>query len=475
MRLKDASENRWADLVEGVVESFRDALLDAVADLQPTKVTPERFRGLLQRLRQTTNEAGRQMLERMLPDLEETAEVVEQQGTRYRFKERSEKEWLSLFGSIRVSRRYYQPDVGGDGILPLDLRCGMARRFLTPDLEEIAAFSAALLVPREIETLMRKLLPQGPSATAIQEVIREVGTFANDFEPELEDAMKQEAPLSTAGDVLAVSWDGVTVPLREKGSLRGRPAERPGIRHGSTESPTAWKEASVGLVSMYRHGTSRDLPEQIDCRYFARMPEPGMQHLLDRIEWTVRELREQRTFRDVAVLCDGKPAIWNVVQQLEVFRDAVPILDFYHAAVHLSTAAEAIFGKQNERATRWFEKYRVRMRDKDGGTRAVLRSLRYYLGKLRNGSQRFDVVRRTLSFFRKNLDRMDYAGFRQKGLPIGSGPVEAACKTVVGFRLKRSGMRWSREGGQCVLNLRLPVLSHRWDTFWSTYEARRAA
>ncbi len=461
-------------LVDDVVEVFREELIGATQDLLASEVTPTQFRGFLATLREKTHEAGRRLLQGILPALQETEKLVEHQGSTHRFKMVSKKEWLTPFGLIHVSRRYYQPDVGGEGIVPLDIRCGMVHRFLTPDLEEIVAFSTALLAPAEVETLLGKLLPHAPCKTAIQEVIRKVGSFAEDHQPELEDAMTKEAPLSAEGDVLVISWDGVTVPLREKGVLCGRPAERPGIRDGP-ESPTAWKEASVGVLSIYQRGIRRGPPERIDARYFARMPEPGMVHLLDQMEWAVRELREHRSFREVAVICDGKPAIWTAVEQFEVFQTATPILDFFHAAEHLSKASEAIFGKQELRATRWFEKSRLRMRDEKAGTAAVLDSLRYYRNKLRKGSPRFDVVRRVLSFFHKNLHRMDYAGFRNRGLPIGSGPVEAACKTVVGARLKRSGMRWSRDGGQRVLNLRVPVLSKRWDTFWSTYEEQRAA
>ncbi len=65
---------------------------------------------------------------------------------------------------------------------------------------------------------------------------------------------------------------------------------------------------------------------------------------------------------------------------------------------------------------------------------------------------------------------MTYAAFRERGLPIGSGPVEAACKTLVKTRLCRSGMRWSRKGGQRILDLRTYVKSHRWDAFWNEYK-----
>ena len=74
------------------------------------------------------------------------------------------------------------------------------------------------------------------------------------------------------------------------------------------------------------------------------------------------------------------------------------------------------------------------------------------------------------TFFENNQDRMDYRRFRLRGWPIGSGPVEAAAKTLVKMRMCRSGMRWSRKGGQRILDLRTYVKSNRWDAFWNEYK-----
>lgn len=73
------------------------------------------------------------------------------------------------------------------------------------------------------------------------------------------------------------------------------------------------------------------------------------------------------------------------------------------------------------------------------------------------------------TFFERNQSKMTYADFRRRGLPIGSGPVEAACKSLIKNRMCRSGMRWSREGGQRILDLRCYVKSNRWDLFWNEY------
>lgn len=99
--------------------------------------------------------------------------------------------------------------------------------------------------------------------------------------------------------------------------------------------------------------------------------------------------------------------------------------------------------------------------------------MRYHRKGLRRGSERRQVVDRVIRYYGRNTERMRYAEFRSRGLPIGSGVVEAACKCIVNARLKRSGMRWTREGAQHVLNLRVRVKSGEWDSFWREYQEQQ--
>lgn len=345
---------------------------------------------------------------------------------------------------------------------------------MTPDLEEACALGSAMLVPREVETFLKKVLPQGPSATAIQKVIKDVGGFAEENQDLVEEGMREKAPLQETGDVLVASWDGVTVPLSERGRKRGRPRERPAGEERK-ECPTAWREAGVGTVSIYQRDLHEERTIRKDTRYFARMPEAGMKTLTKRMEATVAELRATRGLAEVVVVCDGKASIWNVAKAAKAYEGAVFVLDFFHAVEHLSRASEAILGKKSEKGRKWYDEYRARLKEDPGGVAALVRSLRYYMQKTRWRSERRTIIRRTIAYFQNNKDRMRYAEFIARGLPIGSGPVEAACKTVVGARLKRSGMRWTREGGQRVLNLRVHHLSKRWNTFWQAYQADRMA
>lgn len=463
-------------MIEDVVRQFRNGLTDLVRELNGEGLEPTTFVGFIGDLKALINKVALQAFVETILRHEEKADVVEHGGQQHRFKMASVKEWITPFGLAVVPRRYFQPDRGGEGVAPLDVRCGMIDRPMTPDVEELCAFSAAHVVPREVETLLGKLLPHRPSATATQHVVQHVGEFAERREGEIEDALRRQAPLNRSGDVLVQSWDGVNVPLREEGTKTGRKPERPGIREND-RTPTAWKEAGVASISIYTRDEDGE-PVRLDTRYLARMPQSGMTRLLDQQNALVKPLLRNRKLREIVILCDGKAAIWTGAEKLESYPMATLILDFWHATEHLSKAGEALFGKRSVPGKRWYDKHRAQLRDSNGGATSAIRSMQYHLKKLRlrPGSERYKCVRRVIAYFRRNLAKMDYAAFRARGLPIGSGPVEAACKTVVGARLKRSGMRWTREGGQQVMNLRTHVLSGRWDVFWATYlEARNAA
>ena len=118
------------------------------------------------------------------------------------------------------------------------------------------------------------------------------------------------------------------------------------------------------------------------------------------------------------------------------------LVDFFHTAEQLKAALDSACGETNGKGRRQYEKYRQVLRDEHGGVERVIRGLRYLRGKHPRRRQ----IRAVLGYFRRHRQRMDYAGAAKRGYPIGSGVVEAACKTLVTERLKRSGMRW-REAG----------------------------
>ena len=146
-------------------------------------------------------------------------------------------------------------------------------------------------------------------------------------------------------------------------------------------------------------------------------------------------------------------------------------VDFYHAVQHLKAAFDAAYGETDVKGQAQFKKYRhVLLEDVDGVAK-VIRALAH----LRSTHPRRKRIREVLGYFRHNRQRMDYAAAKLLALPIGSGIVEAACKTLVTQRMRRSGMRWREAGGQAILTLRSLVQSNRFEHAWSllsdTYRA----
>ena len=432
---------------------------------------PATFREAVAALRSAVDDLGRVGFQQLAQACEFGDDAMVADAQIYRFKQVVDKEWMTLWGKVVMSRRLYQADRGGPSRVPLDERCGMAARFMVPELERVTAFLGARLVPAEVEDSLGEMLPAPPSRTAIQHVLSTVGQCAEAGCDQLELALETTAPLDTAGDTLVVSWDGVTVPLREPAPKRGRPAERPMATDTDAVAPTAWKEAGVGMVASYSTPMDPALeePELVDVRYAARMPEAKMATLVNGLVQRTARTLQHGDFHERVVLADGKREIWRMVDEHAVFDGFTRILDFYHASHHLSMAAEHLFGKSSAKADRWYRAWRHKLRHEPGAVDRVIRSLRYHRRKLGKRHQRYRQATVELGYFRNNRDKMDYAGYQASGLSISSGPVEAAAKTIVGHRLKRSGMRWTRQGGQHILNLRVQVQSKRWDAFWNWY------
>ena len=438
-----------SELVRGLTRKFEQELSEMVDEVGAEEFTAARFRRLLGDMGSLLAGIGREAITQIVEDRDVAHTSVDVGGQRLRYRGLSEREWLTPFGKITVLRRSYRGDGrGAASVTPLDELCGMQGRHMTPDIEEMAAFGAAMLTANEVEQLLAKVLPQGPSATSIQNAVCRIGVEIEARRDEIEDVIGNECPLSDKGDLLVISWDGVMAPMRQKGGV-------------------AWREASVGTVSVYGQ-TEREL-NKVDTRFLARMPESGMKSLIANVADQVGRAKKGRRFRDVVAICDGKETIWSAAAPYAELTDATWILDFYHASENLMKAAVAIFGADNPEAARWHEKICAKLQLDERGVDNAIRSMRRYRRSLSDDcAKERNVVKNTINYLRLHRDRMRYAEFLARGLPFGSGPVESAAKNIVQARLKRSGMRWSRDGGQHVLDLRAYLKSERWEPMWST-------
>jgi hypothetical protein len=147
------------------------------------------------------------------------------------------------------------------------------------------------------------------------------------------------------------------------------------------------------------------------------------------------------------------------------FPRATLILDFWHAAEHLAELARTLYSEE-EVYRQWLGQWCTTMKHQGGA--AVLSALEQ-LDQTGWSAEAQDCWRRETGYLRNNLSRMDYPRYVEAGWHIGSGPIEAACKTVIGARMKGAGMRWGADGTNTIATLRACYLSEpaRWEAFWN--------
>lgn len=163
--------------------------------------------------------------------------------------------------------------------------------------------------------------------------------------------------------------------------------------------------------------------------------------------------------RETIVIGDGAPWIWNIAD--EQFYGATQIVDLYHAREHYWNVAKACFGQDKNKRYQWAEERRKEL--DDGRPEEVIDAI-----KRCSSLPGYDkaICEREIGYFEKNKERMRYADYRKRGLFVGSGVLEAGCRTVVGQRLKQSGMHWTVRGANSIIALRCSILSNRWEDFW---------
>lgn len=167
--------------------------------------------------------------------------------------------------------------------------------------------------------------------------------------------------------------------------------------------------------------------------------------------------------RRLIVLGDGAEWIKNLCETH--FPMATRIVDFYHAKEHVATLCQALFYKPGDAAH-----YRDRWWDLLAGGRIeelVLQASAFLPKDPRENKD----ARREIEYMNKNKEHMRYARFRKQGLFIGSGVIEAACKSLVGKRLKQSGMEWTVSGANAIIALRCATLSNRFQDYWDARAA----
>lgn len=461
------------NIVSSGIQEFKQIIEKNCNNLQIDNLTPDTYQLFTDCLKEALSSTGKVMITNFLNEYDVNEESIQFNGELYKNKIISKKKFLTFFGEIELKRTLYQKDRGGKCYIPLDDKWGVTDEYASPDIQDAVLYSSAHMIPCEVEKLLEKCAFFNPSATAVQNMIEKSAKVIEKNEDEIYTKIILDEEIPKETEILAASLDGANVLLREKGSKKGRKLSRPKKGENNNEiQKSCYKNAMVGTISYYKKRKDGEKhPDRLETKYIARMPENRAITFKERFELSIKNVTSKLTNNPKKIMIlDGARKLWNYVNNNTLFDDYEKLVDFYHTTEHLSIASEIIFGKKNDDSKKWFNEYRKKLLNIDNGAYKVIRSLEYYLNKIKKGTQRYKDLKRELTFFRNNKNKMNYLYFLENGWPIGSGPVEAACKTIVKQRLCRSGMRWLRKGGQAILNLRTIVKSNRWENFWEHFQ-----
>jgi hypothetical protein len=455
---------------EEPADDYQTRVDEAVQRFRSEPVTPERFLELEKALQAARDESCRRILEREVDRLEPKEKHALPNKVRfhretYRINKRTPARIATRFGTITVWSYYYLNETEGEpGLHPLWLRLGIGAGSATPALLERVARMAVDHTQGEVRAWLLREHSLTWSNTRLRAALAGFRQALLPFVADLQVGRlltwlrQAERSRGRHRPVLAAGRDGIMIPIR---------------------SSKKYQEASTATVSVYdrrrrRLGTiylgqmpeakqttlSRTLTARLTATLMAwRGPVPRLAYITDKgsapDEYYRRVLKKMKHPRD------GQRLPWEWV------------LDFYHVCGYIGDMADALFGAETPAGTQWFAKMRRWLRERPQGAAQVLRSATQLLGRRRMTKAQKAAFWKAYRYVRGHRRLMNYPDYRRRGLPIGSGVTEAACKTVFTQRFKRSGMRWHHEPGQVILDLRVIHLSGIWDEAFAADLAAR--
>jgi hypothetical protein len=353
----------------------------------------------------------------------------------------------TLFGRFELRRDYYYHEGKKQGHYPADAALGLEGDN-TPALARLVCLEGADETSyQKAETHLRETGGIEVSARQIQRLVQPVGQAAQQWQ---EREALVPLPGAHAAPILYVSGDASGVPMRKK-ELEGRAGKQP---DGSAKHRMAY----LGCVFTQHRRDEKGHP----VRDYESTTYVSTFESIDEFGPLLRQEAIRRGLAlalQVVLLIDGAEGLARMGRLC--FPTATQIVDFYHALEHAGQVLVALLGSKEHpdykrRLGRWARRL---LQDQVEKLIAETR-------KKSAGTARAQAVEKELTYFVNNVERMQYGTFRRQGFFIGSGVVEAGCKTVIGARCKQSGMFWGRPGAENILALRCIDSSHRLNEFW---------
>jgi hypothetical protein len=381
-------------------------------------------------------------------------------GQQAHYRELRSKLVLTAVGQVRVSRPYYLCPHCHAGQFPADVELDIENTEFSPGVRRMNALVGQEAPFDQGRQRMKLLADLELTTKAVERTAEAIGVdIAHGEQQEIQRAVQLDLPIVVGEPVpiLYVQMDGTGIPVVKKetegrkGKTDGQPAHTREVKLGCVFTQAAWDEEGYPIrdPDSTTYTGAIETAEEFGKRIYLEAWKRG---------WSRAEKK--------VVMGDGAEWIWNLAEPY--FPGAVQIVDLYHARQHLWELARKLYPNDDVNQKAWIKIHQRRLLDKGKIEKLVvsLRSIRSINPEV------IEKIRTEADYFERNAERMRYPKFRRQHLFVGSGVIEAGCRTVIGSRLKQSGMFWTVRGANAIIAPRCCHLNGRFEDYW---EVRRAA
>lgn len=366
--------------------------------------------------------------------------------------------YYTLAGPVEVMRTLYR-EVGqrnAKTVNPVSLRAGAVDEVWLPGTAQAMAYLLQQGTGREAEATAQALGRLPYARASFMRVGQTVGHQYQRHQVVIDAELSEAYVLPTEAASVSVALDRVSLPLEEA----VEEAEcKPSFEKPGRQVNRQFRMAYCATVTLH------DCEGQaLHTLRYGRMPQGDIKQLCVGLAAEVRTLLRKRPTLQVILLADGAPELWHRLEEaLNPTTLGVPVhrlVDLWHLLEKLGKAAKVLYGESQ--ASRVLQTWRLGLLNRSQLPGEIWAELQCSeLHDVTVGSSR--PVHEAITYLENHQPYLNYAVARKRGLPVGSGNVEATCKSLVAVRMKRPGARWKEETGASVLHLRALALSDRWD------------
>jgi hypothetical protein len=461
-RHSDAAGKKTAETIRQEVEREVSALLRLIFQDQ-RKTGRLDLEAVEMAMRAAMHRAGAAALSQLLrgdPPGPDEREIPCPCGHKARYREMRSRRVLTAVGEVELLRAWYLCPHCHTGQCPGDVVLDIEKVDLSPGVRRMLALVGSEAPFDHGHRQIELLAGLEVTAKAVERTAETIGAdIAQGEQREIQRAMQLDLPIVVGQPVpiLYVEMDGTGVPVVKaetvgrSGKMSGQPAHTREVKIGSVFTQTTWDKEGYAI---------RDPDSTTYVAAIETAAEFGKRIYLE--AWNRGWARAEKK----AVIGDGAEWIWNIADLH--FPGAIQIVDLFHARQHLWDVARRLYPNQDAEQKCWMTIHQDDLLD-EGKIEDLVAALRSIDS---SNPELLEKIRTEADYFEKNTERMRYPKFRAQHLFVGSGVIEAGCKTIIGCRCKQSGMFWTVRGANSILALRCCQFNGRFEDYWA---ARRAA